>query len=445
MDVIIFDLDNTLVDTKACRDWLNTTHGRDEIVRRIARNHVTTRLYDQRIVKLFNDLQADSKVMVAVVSDAPTDYCRAVLKSHGFDLRYVYIHGSAGKPCIDTKKLVQGVKECYEDTLKVNDVLVIGDSPKDIHFAHQIGAFSVFATWGTEFEVDTIEEQSQPTQVVSDFPELEKYIRNFREFTPEFEIPDFEDYFELVDTNRGDYKECHIKDDDIGYGHRYVTNKTLREQNAVDRQTFIDIFWVVKRAKQFTVRQLEQNAAIGYYSSYGNHKHWPSLTARAPHYFERLMQWIDDKGITGNITLVPVPSSVPSECNLTFTMKYVCELWSRWIKEYDVNYTLATAFIIDRVNPRPAAHADHAYDDSRTIEPHVKTMGIFEGADLPEDTDAIIIVDDVVTSGSQMNAVATILSNLDRIPENVPVYGFAWARTAKIDRDRGVVITPQTP
>ncbi|HCG8509599.1 hypothetical protein ACEV8G_01275 [Vibrio parahaemolyticus] len=56
-------------------------------------------------------------------------------------------------------------------------------------------------------------------------------------------------------------------------------------------------------------------------------------------------------------------------------------------------------------------------------------MYLEDEVDLPDDITVIVLLDDVYTSGAQMNSVASILLELEMIPDNVPIYGFTFGKT----------------
>ena len=67
----------------------------------------------------------------------------------------------------------------------------------------------------------------------------------------------------------------------------------------------------------------------------------------------------------------------------------------------------------------------------REVSPHLETLGVYQGAIKFHKPDAVIIIDDVVTSGTQMKAVATLLAATKMYPENTPVYGYALVKTTR--------------
>lgn len=56
-------------------------------------------------------------------------------------------------------------------------------------------------------------------------------------------------------------------------------------------------------------------------------------------------------------------------------------------------------------------------------------MYLEDEVNLPDDITAVVLLDDVYTSGAQMNAVASVLLELEMIPDNFPIYGFAFGKT----------------
>jgi hypothetical protein len=67
----------------------------------------------------------------------------------------------------------------------------------------------------------------------------------------------------------------------------------------------------------------------------------------------------------------------------------------------------------------------------RTMDRHLKTIGLLPTTkkELTGDTTAIILIDDVWTSGAQMNSAATILKYHDFIPSSVDLLAYTLVKT----------------
>ncbi|MDM7296411.1 hypothetical protein, partial [Klebsiella pneumoniae] len=66
--------------------------------------------------------------------------------------------------------------------------------------------------------------------------------------------------------------------------------------------------------------------------------------------------------------------------------------------------------------------------------PHLETLGTYKKITKNDGT-AVIILDDIVTSGTQMNAVATLLTEVGIFKNEIPFYGYAFARTTRPGAD----------
>ncbi|WP_394166288.1 hypothetical protein [Photobacterium piscicola] len=431
MDVIIFDLDNTLVDTTNCQPYLRTTHGRALIVDKLRENEVQTRLYDPKIVNYINDLsEAHHDTHVVFVTDSPNSpecrYCETVLDLHGFEYDNQHILSNAGKPCCDIEVFLEELAVYHDDFSDVR-VLVVGDTAKDIHFGHYIESPSVFCTWGTEFNVKYITNNAIPTAVVSNIDELDDVINDFINDDLEYEPYDFQQHFHTVSLE--DTKIHIIPDVNIGYARDFIPR--YRDCNIQQHQnTWFDVYYGLKPAKNCTYRQLNKNLGVPFCTNAGTISDGSNVSLKrlSGIYIKEFYKWAEKVGLEGRVALVPIPSSVPEECYHSRPMIQVSIWWEMWANKERLPYKIKSHCAIERWQPKKPSHKSN---DARTPEAHVETLGVYleDEANLPDDITAVVLLDDVYTSGAQMNAVASVLLGLDIIPDGLPVYGFAFGKT----------------
>ncbi|MCK8073978.1 hypothetical protein [Vibrio sp. 1CM23M] len=433
MEVIIFDLDNTLVDTRACKPYLQTSHGRALIVDKLREGEIETVLYDEKIVDYVNnlsDMYGDTHVVF--ITDSPNSpecrYCETILDIHGFQFDDKHILSNAGKPCCDLEEFLDGLARYHDQDFSDVRLLVIGDSAKDIHFGHYIESPSVFCTWGTEFEEKWITDNAIPTAIVNNLDELDEIITDFINDTLEYEAYDFQQHFHTVSLDDIDVHT--IPDENIGHSRDFIPRYRDCSTQAY-KNTWFDVYYGLKPAKNLTYRLLNRNCGVPYCTSAGkvNDGSNVALKRLSGIYIKQFYEWAEEKGLEGKVALVPIPSSVPEECNHSRPMAKVVYWWEEWANaKNNQPYEIKAHQVIERWEPKKPSHKSH---EARRAEAHIETLGVYkeEDAKFPKDITAVVLLDDVYTSGAQMNAVASVLKGLDMIPENVPIYGYAFART----------------
>ncbi|MCJ8274415.1 MAG: hypothetical protein MJK04_34080 [Psychrosphaera sp.] len=432
MKTIIFSLDNTLVDTNSCRPYLpfHPTR-RCNVVEKIESDEVETQVYDSAIVEYINELRERFGVIVVIASDSPKDYCEAVLAKHGFNIPDEHVFGDLGKPCVDFyEKIVKPLNQTHDKGFAVADYLIVGSSPRDIYFGHHIQAATVFTTWGTAFDATRVIEKCIPTTVANSLADLKNHIAAFLKNCMEYRKPDFGGNFRFIDSEY--CKSYELDKQDIGYARDYISSVNLPgTTDELAHQTWIEMNACLKLAKNVPEVLLQNGKAIPVCIDGETISCGVPLKDLAKQYFQDFVEWTIDKQLQGNVALVPVPSSVPRVCNHTFVMALICRWWAEWASNSNLPCALNVCDLLERTNPVKPAHRYYLKTYERKIEPHLESIGVLvdKATAISDDFCAIIIVDDVVTTGTQMNAVATILNGLDMIPNNIPVYGYAWART----------------
>ena len=149
---IIFDLDETLIDTSRLKPYRATDEGR----KYVAENpfEVDTRDYSLLIKKVVKSYH--SRNAASIVTNAAPEYALSLLEKHGFP-RDIPIYANAQKPSIESIKQSREHHNSSEQ-----ETLMVGDTAKDILTAHQARVASVAVTWGSTSTREQIEKQSLP-------------------------------------------------------------------------------------------------------------------------------------------------------------------------------------------------------------------------------------------------------------------------------------------
>nr|WP_075518806.1 HAD hydrolase-like protein [Moritella viscosa]SHO01351.1 Putative uncharacterized protein [Moritella viscosa] len=437
MKLLIFDLDLTLVNTTSCQDYLKTKAGRDAIVGLLDSGEVTTELYFPDTVQYINSLmyhftEYDSDTLPIIISDSPKAYCEAILRQHGFGIDSKYIFGAAHKPCVNMVEIYETINSYGLDDKGPEECLVIGDSTRDIFFAHEIECPSIWAKWGyVETEHVFPFHSSKPTRTATSLVELRGFIKEYIAYGEEafdYEKPNFKDDWNIEAVDINNFTEHQVED--IGYISHYVP-EALSSNNQEYISTFFELHWTLKPAKDVPIGKLWRNVPQLFYKKDGNFTSASPLMRKAGIYKFKFKEWLEEQGITGKVLLVPVPSSVPAECNKTHTINLIAEWWEDWLNKLTPkpNFELLHHnLLIERFQPKRPAHATPG---QRFIEDQLSTMGVFRGIidQLPNDISAVVFLDDVVTSGQSINAMATIFREFNVVADEVPLYGYAFFKT----------------
>lgn len=419
MKAILFDLDNTLFATQECDVYLRSRAGREVVCDLIRQNSLVVTPLDSRLPSYINILDGANGVEVFIISDSPKDYCSTILNKFGITVSDDNILGSLHKPCIEDE--IENIFSWYEK------VLVVGDTPKDVYFAHRLKAASVFLTCLTNYDVNFSVNSSMPSAVANSYIELIDIIDAFLNDRLNFSIPYFKPYFKTVDADTVAIVD--IAENDIGFSLKYIP-----ELDAIDNEkdifTWFKIHRSIKPAKILSYSELDSKRKVSFYNNNKNISE--GIAFRDIAWFARLdfVNWLKNKNITGKVYLVAAPSSVPRECNKSLPMEALVNWWVKWLPHIsEKKFQVLNGSYVERFWPTTPAHMSKG---RREIRPHFHTLGVFQDADpYDADTSAIVIIDDVVTSGTQMKAVASLLQGTGMVPQGVPILGYALAKTTK--------------
>lgn len=421
MRVLLFDLDFTLAHTTACLPYLTTSRGRGQVVDALEEGEVAVRLYDERLVESFNNSFRDDLCAV-VVSDSPKAYCLKVLEICGYEIDSSLVFGNQKKPIVDFESLQESLEDTLEIASDEMEFLVVGDSPKDIYFAHRIQAPSVFASWGSRHDLNSAQ-RSRPTRIARDYEQLQTAVVDFMNGELEFNSYDFYSDFEFFEPEDLDFIE--LDSDSVGNAREYVPNyEYYRGDN--DRWAARDLRWVVKPAKNYGIWHHRRNQSMTLYGAEGMFETRP-LKSLAGIYKRNFMEWLDEVGVHGKVLLVPIPPSVPEECNLSNPVSIIAEWWSSWVTEALEDVDMSSFDVFRRIVPKQPSH-DTA--GPRHLSDQLPTLGVIPRSRYTGgDVDYVIILDDVVTSGSHINAIASILHSTGLIPGDPEILGYALFKT----------------
>ena len=427
MRVIIFDLDLTLASTEACHAYLRTALGRQDVIPALKSGAVGVSFYGTELIDYFNSLKLVPDCCVAVVSDSPKNYCLQVLAQGGYQIEEWLVFGSQSKPLVNQDAISEDIAQGLGVDVDELSFLVVGDSPKDIYYAHHIESPSVFVSWGSKQTRKA--RHSMPSAWADTVSNLKTHVGSFMRGELEFESFDFQDLYLTVSPDSVGFVRVELSDDAIGFGKDYISNKD-NYRGKEDKWAAIELLWVVKQAKNLSANS--HNARIGtpLYGVNGLYNADP-FKAKAWHFKNDFVTWCKSKNIAGNVLLVPVPPSVPRECNLTHSMSLMCEWWAYWInaQKFGVNAKVHDAF--ERYWPKVPSHQSTGW---REMDEQFDTLGVFnEDKEKVKRVDFVIIVDDVVTSGSHMNAVASFMRTAGMVDDETIILGYALFKTLRID------------
>lgn len=421
MKAILFDLDNTIFATNCCSVFLRSRAGRSDICDLIRSNALEIKPLDARMPSFLNELENKDGVDVYIISDSPRDYCLTILEKFYINIDPSRVYGSMHKPCIESE-----VEELFSE---YSEVLVIGDTPKDIYLAHRLEAASVFVTCLTNYDIDFSVNNSMPTAVARSYDELAQLIIRFLQEGINYEPFFFKPHFLTVDPSTAEIFD--IAEEDIGFAMKYIPD--LDDiKNAEDKFSWFKIHRSIKPAKYLSPSELELKVKVTFYNNNRTISEGVSFKDVAWHARLQFAKWLREKNITGKVYLVAAPSSLPRECNQSLPMEILVRWWVKWMKYVDGhNAIIFDGNYVERFWPTTPSHMSKG---RREVRPHFKTLGVFNDAPaFDQDTSAIIIVDDVVTSGTQMKAIASLLHGTGKIPDGIPVYGYALAKTTRIN------------
>jgi len=432
MKLVIFDLDLTLINTRKCQGYLKTSGGRSLILDKIENNEIETNLYDEGFPDYINNLISEfegneSDLLPVVISNSPKDYCIALLRKHKFNFKKELIFGSAGKPVVDFDCIKS---ELYAITNKsVTDIVVVGDNPKDIHFAHDINSPSIWASWGYDSSLFQYSFRwCSPTKQADNLAELKKLIESYKKLGVEYfeyQKPNFLKDWGMTKISSRSYIE-HGLDCEIGFADLY-NPEGFKSEDWREKSTYYNLHRTIKQSKNVPQHLLNQRQTFITHDK--KKKEAMSLKQLAGIFFECFQNWLNEKGITGNVLLVSAPSSFPVECYNSFTVNIIAEWWSQWNKLPNLEL-ISTDLFVERFKPKKASHHQPGF---RNIDEQICTLGIVQRIreDIQQELSAVVFLDDVTTSGTTFRSMATLFRELQVVRNDIPLLAYALYKTER--------------
>ena len=401
---LLLDLDRTLLDTSELTPYMRTQEGRRYIVNNP--DNVYTSEYDSYLKNIVKSLHRKNKI--TVVTNSPADYAKALLKKHGFPSDLSIIANSS-KP--NSVKIKNQLRRNHRQ----EDILIVGDHPVDILTGHYLKVCSAAALWGTEFP-ETKLKKAEPAKLLDDVGELEQLIIEFEkgniEYVPRGDVNNykFADFMFVCEHNE---LNCLYHVDD------YIPVNLGERLNDLSKKILL-----LKRARDVSFDMIKSGACDTFF--YNNYVRKSEAYMNGLKYAIRsLSNQLILAGIEGSTLLIPAPNSLPDFCYLTdvnhLIVKNVIRRWDN--DEANISLYDYRGRFIYRVIPVNASHKQ----GGRGVFNHYRTIGIKQGSlSLLKIVDNVLVYDDVTTSGSMLNAIATIIRQHGF---NGKVYGVVLGKT----------------
>ncbi len=373
----MYDLDNTLIDTRAVRPYMKTQEGRLFVAQHI--DQIVTTADDglRRLVE-----RQHKRKEVSIVTDSPRDYALAVLQKHGFP-KDLPIYAAANKPF--NRGLSQAIADCKKP---LEEIVVVGDSAKDILDAHKAKVKSIGVTWGKLFTQEQLR-AAEPTEVVESMEDLEKVLESDKIIKGKYQA--------RINPNALVY----LPKEQRGNTAVDITNIAIGSYTSWDRKgsdgfsVFSANILRFKMMKDHTTEELNREASDEYFCG-GQLRKGDNFLAVFWLFKQQLGQKL--KGIVWDDCLaVATPNSLPEYCYRTD----VNEIFT--LNAFKENGFITTNRFVFRAHPKQEDHVGARSPE----EVHYGTIGILRSS--KKKFKQIILFDDVRTKGTQTTALARIL------------------------------------
>jgi hypoxanthine phosphoribosyltransferase len=108
----------------------------------------------------------------------------------------------------------------------------------------------------------------------------------------------------------------------------------------------------------------------------------------------------------------------------------MCHWWKYWITSQYPKADVHVHDIFERYWPKTPSHLTSGWRD---MDEQFDTLGVYSACrNQVANVDFVIIVDDVVTSGSHMNAIASFLRTAKLVNESAVILGYALYKTLRM-------------
>lgn len=377
MKHLLIDLDDCLVETSQLRVYRKTPSGRKFVTENIDR--LPTRLVDRRLVDLVKKYHEQGKV--TVITNSPKDYATAVLKKHNFPA--VPVIGSAKKPWFGSLENLVGESG--------KDFVMIGDSPKDVLPAHLLNIISIGTTWYQELSADylALSEPTKTAKNVEDLLSILEDVESGKVELSQFKLPKEFEYMPDKEFNKFPPEiEWAAVGDYIPYsegGDKFSSNilnyKNIKEVWPQDINRAIIQFFSTK-----------QQRIMG----------WEYYSSTLVYFAREVAKIIEEAELEGSTLLVPAPNSNPRYCYRSFPNEMLALEVSHILKNKEL-YNPEKR-VVYRTLPKPKA----SETNNRNRDFNLLSLGA--KPEYSSNPDNVIILDDVRTSGSQIECVAKVLN-----------------------------------
>ncbi|MBD3304496.1 HAD hydrolase-like protein [Candidatus Woesearchaeota archaeon] len=379
MTHIIFDLDNTLVDTARLKPYMNTRAGRQHVAANISR--LPTELCHPALEELIDVCEKYGDTL-SVVTNSPQDYARAILGKHRI-LQNADIYANAHKPSsayLELAVQMSGVPK--------KETVLVGDSAVDILAAHAAEITSIAAAGGYSSQ-DQLE-LAEPNELVTDPALLLDALTRFENGEFGYEPRTSPDDFDFLPEDEFETPNPDIKHLFLGTYYPWS-----------DRQRFNEFSARIirfKNSKDFSLKEINSLACDQYFAGGRLRKGHVYKTVLLD-FVAKMRSLLEEMDIDGNVLCVASPNSFPEFCYKTD----VNQVFLQNVLKNHPDYELSRERVLSRVFPKLEAHTI----GSNSPEVHYRTVG-FSEADL-EEYDAAVLFDDVFTSGTQVASLAKML------------------------------------
>ncbi|MFC1774976.1 hypothetical protein ACFLZN_01525 [Nanoarchaeota archaeon] len=349
-----------------------------------------TEVYDESLVDLVEDFHDHGKV--TIVTNSPRWYARFLLDRHGFPDDLPLIAGAKKPRGRDVPEYVR------ENRLDEDNAVIIGDGPQDILEGRMQDIPSIGVTWG--YWDESVLRRAKPTFIVDDPTDLEDWtyeLGDAEELVHEF--PDDPDVPKNIPNvailNMDEYYPKEI-------------------QCSASSHSFRQRIWRFKESKNFTLAELKTGIMDNFFHK-GSLRGYASYIDAMQHLTGRFVQFLRGYKLAKNTLLVPAPNSLPEYCYRSdpnaILAQNIANMWD--ICLYDKR-------IVRRIIPKSESHSG----GSRSHAGHILTMRSFsKRVEIEND---VIIIDDITTSGTQINSIAHVLRQRGFTGR---IYGFVMGKT----------------
>lgn len=161
---VIFDLDNTLIDT-SCTLELRSQRRWDEVY-----GMIPNLLPYEGINELLGKLNKNN-IPICIVTSSPKSFCKSIIKQFRWENMRTVCYGDTRHHKPHPQPILKGVRLIGEEPQKV---IAVGDRPKDIIAAKDAGTISIATLWGGSDKDEFME--TEPDFVFNTVSELDVFL-----------------------------------------------------------------------------------------------------------------------------------------------------------------------------------------------------------------------------------------------------------------------------